>query len=156
MVRPILRACFTKSKERNMAFRVMLDANNILDFTLGRPEYLHARKLIEWVVAGKIQAYVTPSIVHIVAYWLTKSYGTDQAKEVLLTLLADVQVIDISHETTVNALHSKMSDVEDALQYYTALHHKLDYFISRDKGLQKAAIPILPVYSPEEFLRSNQ
>jgi predicted nucleic acid-binding protein len=139
-----------------MAFRVLLDANIILDFTLGRPEYENARKLVEWVLAGKIQAYVTPSIIHIAAYWLTKSYGTDQAKEVLLTLLADIEVIDISHETTVSALHSKMIDIEDALQYYTAMHHKLDCFISRDKGLQKAAIPLLPVYSPEEFLKSNQ
>ncbi len=45
-----------------------------------------------------------------------------------------------------------MSDIEDALQYYTAMHHKLDYFISRDKGLKKAAIPVLPVCSPEEFI----
>jgi predicted nucleic acid-binding protein len=139
-----------------MAFRVLLDVNIILDFTLGRPEYENARKLVELVVAGKIQAYVTPSIVHMTAYWLTKSYGTDKTKEVMLTLLADIQVIDISHETTVSALHSKMIGIDDALQYYTALHHKLDYFISRDKGLQKAAIPILPVYSPEEFLKSNQ
>jgi predicted nucleic acid-binding protein len=139
-----------------MAFRVLLDVNIVLDFTLGRPEYENARKLIEWVVAGKLRAYVTPSIVHIAAYWMTKFYGIDQTREVLLTLLADIEVIDISHETTVSALHSRMIDIEDALQYYTALHHKLDYFISRDKGLQKEAIPILPVYSPEEFLKSNQ
>lgn len=45
-----------------------------------------------------------------------------------------------------------MTDIEDALQYYTALHHKIDYFISCDKQLKKAAIPSLPVYLPEEFL----
>jgi predicted nucleic acid-binding protein len=66
-----------------------------------------------------------------------------------------VQVIDIGHASTVNALNSKMTDIEDALQYYTALHHKLDYFITRDKDLIKAAIPILPAYSPEEFIKSN-
>ena len=155
MKRPILKIYFTESREKNMAFKVLLDANIILDFTLQRVEYASARKLIEWVAAGKIQAFITPSIVHIAGYWLTKEYGSEQAKEVLLTLLAEVQVIDIGHESTVNALNSKMTDIEDALQYYTALHHKLDYFITRDKDLIKAAIPILPAYSPEEFIKSN-
>jgi hypothetical protein len=36
---------------------------------------------------------------------------------------------------------------------YTALHHKLDYFISQDKGLQKVSIAALPVYTPEECLK---
>jgi predicted nucleic acid-binding protein len=139
-----------------MAFRLFFDANILLDFALKRPEYESARKLVEWVVEGRIEAYVTPSIIHIMAYWMTKAYGTERTKRVLLSLLADIQVVDIGHETTVSALHSKMNDIEDALQYYTALHYRLDYFISRDKGLQKEAIPLLPVYSPEEFLKSNQ
>src|ERR1700742_3576002 len=96
-----LKSYFIKSGEKNMAFRVLLDVNIILDFTLGRPEYEHARKLVEWDMAGKIQAYVTPSIIHMAAYWLTKSYGVDEAKEVLMTLLGEIQVIDINHETTV-------------------------------------------------------
>jgi predicted nucleic acid-binding protein len=138
-----------------MAFRIFLDANILLDFTLKRTEYENARKLIEWAVKGRVQAYITPSIVHIAGYWLTKAYGPGKAKELLLTLLADIQVIDIGHEITINALLSKIVDIEDALQYYTALHHKLDYFITRDKGLRKAAIPGLPVFSPEEFLEDN-
>ena len=43
-----------------------------------------------------------------------------------MTLLTDIYVIDISNEITLNALHSKVKDMEDALQYYTALHHKVD------------------------------
>lgn len=138
-----------------MAFRVFLDANILLDFTLKREQYEISRKLIEWSVKGRAQAFISPAILHIVGYWLTKAYGPAKTKELLLALLADVRVIDINHEIAVNALHSKMNDIEDALQYYTAMHHKLDYFITRDKGLQKAAIPVLPVCSPEEFLESN-
>ena len=139
-----------------MAFRVFMDANILLDFTLKRPSYENARKLVEWAIEGRIEAFVTPSIIHMMAYWMTKVYKPEQTKKILLSLLVDIQVIDIGHETTVNALHSKMNDIEDALQYYSALHHRLDYFLSRDKGLQKEAIPMLPVFSPEEFLKSNQ
>lgn len=136
-----------------MASRVFLDANILLDFTLKREAYPVARKLIELAIKGQIQAFITPSIVHIVGYWLTKAYGNARAKELLLTLLADVRVVDINHEITITALHSKIKDIEDALQYYTAIHHKVDIFISRDKDLQRAAIPTLPVYAPDEFLK---
>jgi len=136
-----------------MASKVFLDANILLDFALKRDAYEVSKKIIELAVNGQVQAFITPSIVHIVGYWLTKAYGNTKAKELLLTLLADVYVIDISHEITLNALHSKIKDIEDALQYYTAMHHKLDYFITQDKDLQKESIPTLPVYTPEEFLK---
>jgi len=43
---------------------------------------------------------------------------------ILLTLVADIRVIDLGHDATINALHSQMADVEDSLQYYTAMHHR--------------------------------
>jgi len=135
-----------------MAFKVFLDANILLDFTLKREEYEKSKTIIELVVSGEIQAFITPSIVHIVGYWLTKTYGNANAKEILLMLLTDVTVIDLPHEIAVNALHSKINDIEDALQYYTAIHHKLDFFISRDKQLQRQSIPVLTVYTSDEFL----
>jgi predicted nucleic acid-binding protein len=138
--------------QKNMASKVFLDANVLLDFTLKRKDYEQSKQIIVLAVNGTIQAFITPSIVHIVGYWLTKAYGNAKAKELLLTLMADLTVIDIPHEIVLNALHSKINDMEDALQYYSALHHKLDYFISLDKQLQKQSIPILPVYTPSDFL----
>jgi predicted nucleic acid-binding protein len=135
-----------------MASKIFLDANILLDFTLKRNEYELSKQIIELAVSGSVQAFITPSIVHILGYWLTKAYGNAKAKELLLTLMADVTVIDLPHEIVLNALHSKINDIEDALQYYTAVHHKLDYFISRDKQLQKQSIPVLPVYTPKELL----
>ena len=139
-----------------MAFRVFLDANILLDFTLKRPEYESARKLIEWVVEGRIEAYVTLAVIQETARWLKHVYGPERAKELLLSLLAEVMVIDGGHTVAVSALHSDMSDMEEALSYYTALHHKLDYFITHDKDLPKVAIPVLPVCTPGEFLKNNQ
>ena len=135
-----------------MASKVFLDANVLLDFTLKREDYEQSKQIIELAVNGSIQAFITPSIVHIAGNWLTKAYGNAKAKELLLTLMADVTVIDLPHEVVLNALHSKITDIEDALQYYTAVHHKLDFFISRDKQLQKQSIPLLPVYTPKELL----
>jgi predicted nucleic acid-binding protein len=135
-----------------MAFKVFIDANILLDFTLKRTEYERAKQILTLAVNGNIEAFITPSIVHIIGYWLTKEYGNTKAKELLLTILSDISIIDIPHEIVLNALHSKITDIEDALQYYTAIHHKLDYFISLDRQLQKQSIPTLPVYTPKEFL----
>ena len=68
-------------------------------------------------------------------------------------LLTDIRVIDISHTVTINALHSKINDIEDALQYYSALNYKLNYFVTWDGQLKKEGIPILPVYGLTEFLK---
>jgi predicted nucleic acid-binding protein len=139
-----------------MAFRIFLDTDILLDFTLKRNAYDAARQLMEWAVKGRVQVFITSNIVHIAGYWLTVAYGPAKAKELLAALLVDIQVIDIGHEITVNALHSRISNMEQALQYYTALHHRLDYFITRDKALNKMASPVLPVCQPEEFIKNNR
>ena len=136
-----------------MASKVFIDANILLDFTLKRAGYQESKKIVELALDGHIVLYITPSIVHIVGYWLFKAYGAAKAKELLLTLLADVLIIDMPHEIVITALHSKMKDIEDALQYYTAIHHKLDYFISLDAALLKESIAVLPIVSPKRFLK---
>ncbi|MGN6637882.1 MAG: type II toxin-antitoxin system VapC family toxin [Mucilaginibacter sp.] len=136
-----------------MASKVFLDANILLDLTLKREFYDDAKTIFGIIITGNIQAFTTPSVIHITGYWLAKAYGNIKAKELLLTLLNDVTVIDIDHEITLTALNSKLNNIEDALQYYAAIHHKIDYFISRDKQLQKDSIPTLPVYTPKEFIK---
>ncbi len=135
-----------------MAFKVFLDANILLDFTLKREHYPVSKRIIELAVNSDIEAFTTPAIVHIVAYWLTKSYGDKKTKELILSLLLNVTIIEANHEVTINALSSKINDIEDALQYFTALHHKMDYFLTRDKLFVKQALPALPLYLPERFL----
>lgn len=137
-----------------MVFNIFLDANIILDLLLIRSNYQNARSVLNLAINGKVKAFTTPSIVHSVGYWLTKSHDSTKAKDMLLTLLADVKIIDIDHEITLLALHSKISDIEDALQYYAALHHQLDVFISEDKRFQKEGTPSLPVVSSKYFLEN--
>lgn len=136
-----------------MASKIFLDANILLDLTLKRGDHESAKRIIELSVSGRVQAYITSSILTICWHWLTKAYGNAKAKELLLGLLADIKLIDTEHETVLNALLSKITDIEDAIQYYAALRHRMDFFISSDKQLQKQAIPVLPVYSAKDFLK---
>ena len=135
-----------------MAFKVMLDANVCLDFLLRRQEYPISKQLFQKVFDREVSAFITPTIFHIIAYFLSKYYSKEDAKNILLNFLLDVDAMEADHEIMINALTSSMSDIEDALQYYTAIHHKVDYFLTYDKDFQKASLPILPVISPGSFL----
>lgn len=139
-----------------MVFSVFLDANVLLDFFLQRENADLAEKIIAKAVEKDIAAYTTPSILHIVGYWLTKEYGAAKAKQLLTSLLADVQIIDCDHQTAILALQSTIDDIEDSLQYFTAIKYKMTHFISSDKKLKKAAIPQLVVYTPGEFLEEME
>lgn len=136
-----------------MASKVFLDANFLLDFTLQRTGYSDARDIVKMAIAGDIQLFTTPAVIHITAYWLAKSYTNKKVKTIILTLINDLRIIDCDHETALLALNSTMEDTEDALQYYTALTHDLDIFISSDKQLKKSAIPQLPVMTASEFIK---
>lgn len=100
--------------------------------------------------------YTTPAILHIVAYYTKQHLTTAQTKQFFLALLNDVTVIDCDHQTSIHAISSSIDDIEDALQYYTALKHHLDYFVSSDKKLKTAALPQLPVYTAAELLAEWQ
>ena len=135
-----------------MASKIFLDANLLLDLTLKRESYEEAKQVLDLVISGQFRAFTTSSVIHITGYYLTKFYNSTKAKELLLSILTDVSLIDIAPETAIAALSSKFADIEDALQYYAAIHQKLDYFISCDKALKKDSIILLPVVTPKEFI----
>ena len=135
-----------------MPSKVFVDANLFLDLTLQRAGHLEASAIIQLRVDGKIQIYTTPAVLHIVAYFTSQHYTATQTKQIILTLLNDVQIIDCDHITAITALNNNFDDTEDALQYFAALREEVDYFVSSDRKLRKSAIPQLPVYAAAELL----
>lgn len=139
-----------------MASKVFLDANCLLDLTLQRDGFQHANDIIQLAINGDIQLYTTPAVLHVTGYYTSQAYTNQHSKQLILTLLNDVKVIDCDHATALIAINSSIDDMEDALQYYTALKFGVEYFISSDKKLKKASIPQLPVYTPAEFVAELQ
>jgi hypothetical protein len=138
-----------------MAFRVFVDSDVLLDFLLKRSGYAIVRRLIDWGVRGRVQLFTSPAIFRDIGRELTMAYGLGQAKELLLALLATMQVVDAGYDTTVNALLSESGGISGAISYHTALHHRLDYFITHDPGLLEAANLVLPAYTAIAFLNRH-
>ena len=136
-----------------MSNRIYIDANVILDYCFDRIEKPNAKIIIDEINTGNLRGYMSGSIIHILSYFLQRLYGVEKTKEVILAIIEDFEIIDMPKELIIQALHSKMNDIEDALQYYVALHHKMDYFISNDLQLKKDSTSTLPVLSTAEFVK---
>lgn len=142
-----------KPKQKNMAYKIFLDVNVIMDFTLKRDNHAEIKKIISSIEDGYHKGFITSATLHTLSYFLTKEYGVKRAKEVLLTLLSIFSVIDASKEVIKNALHANYNDIEDALQVYTALSFKMDFFLTSDKKLKKESSTILPILTASEFVK---
>ena len=138
-----------------MQKKIFLDANILLDLLLKRDGHESSRQLIDAIIRGLVKGYTSVSVLHILAYWLQKAYGTATAKKLLLSLSEEVTFIDCSHASATLALHASFSDIEDAVQYQTAIQHKVHFFITRDRGIIRQSNKALPALSPKVFLESE-
>ena len=138
-----------------MQKKVFLDANILLDLLLKREGYEISKQLLETIINGLVKGYTSVSVLHILAYWLQKAYGVATAKKLLLSLSEEINFIDCSHSSALAALSSDIADIEDAIQYQTAVQHKVHFFITRDKSLMRYSEKTLPVLSPKRFLDSE-
>lgn len=85
-------------------------------------------------------------------YLIYDIYKLEQAKERLLHFVSACKVLSGGKTEFMHAMESDFSDKEDGLQYFVALQHHCDYFISRNVRDYKNAVARLPVYSPETFV----
>ncbi|MEX2564360.1 MAG: PIN domain-containing protein [Cyclobacteriaceae bacterium] len=134
---------------------VYLDTDVAFDIISKRkPFFETAVKLIEWVAQDKIALVIGECSLANLIYLSYDIYKLPNAQERLMDLMSVCQVISGGKSQMMQALASKFSDKEDALQYYTALHDGVDYFVTRNIHDFKTALQILPVSTPEEFLSS--
>ena len=136
-----------------MASKLFLDANVLLEYFLQRQNRESVKDIFVQAESGTIKAFTSTSIIQICGYFLQKEYGKETTIKILLGLLNEVGVIDCKHDTVVMALNSSISDIEDAIQYYSALQHKMDYYITFDKKLMTHSASNLPIVTPMEFLK---
>lgn len=139
-----------------MKYTVFADANVLLDGLLQRGDMgLDSLEIIELAESNEIVFFVSSSSLINVIYFLQKAAKTN--KEIILTvknLLSFTTIISPGNLTIINALDANFNDIEDGIQYYTALQIKeVDYFITSNIKDFKKALTQLPVVSPRQFLK---
>jgi predicted nucleic acid-binding protein len=141
-----------KSKMGN---KIFLDANVLLDHCLQRENYKYSKIIFNKIESGQIRAYINGSIIHILSYILSKVYGSEKTKIILEALIVDLNIVDLPKEIIIQALHSNIEDLEDALQFFSALHYKMDYLITNDNDFIKLSSSSLPIYSTAEYINND-
>lgn len=136
-----------------MMQKLFLDTNIILDF-LGEREnfYEPAAKLITLADKKQIEIFTTTTSVTNTFYILSKFEGQKTAWEKVrkFKLICGISVAD--DEVVEKALNSDFKDLEDALQYFSAVATNCEIIITRNERDFKNAL--IPVMDAESFLQT--
>lgn len=130
---------------------VFIDTNIIIDILERRePFFLLSANLLELGYKRRINLFATSLSFINGIYVSRKSIGKDVALEKVKILRTAIEVSPMSSIEFDRALSLGMKDIEDALQYCSAISAKCDLIITRNKKdfPQDGEIPIL---TPQEF-----
>lgn len=139
-----------------MMQKLFLDTNIILDF-LGEREnfYEPAAKLMTLADKKQIEIFTTTTSITNAFYILSKFEGqkTTWEKVRKFKLICGISVTD--DEVVEKALNSDFKDLEDALQYFSAVATNCEILITRnEKDFKNALIPVMDAESFLQTLRT--
>jgi len=114
---------------------VFIDTNILMDMLFHRMPYKnHALELFTLQEKRLITTYTSTNTILSVAYYLNKVKPPKVVKEILIQLIADVQVIEINKSMLLAGISSLTEDYEDAVQIHCALsNRKITHMITRNK-----------------------
>lgn len=135
---------------------VFLDTDILLDFLGDRKPFAKfALQLFMKSYHKKLQLYCSGNSITTAYYILCKLTSEKRARELVLGLMNQVTIIPVSDNILKNVFTSGFTDVEDAVQFYSALTVKnMQCIITRNiKDYKKSTLIVM---SSEEFLLKNQ
>jgi predicted nucleic acid-binding protein len=131
--------------------KLFFDNDVILDISIERHlDIKDSVKLLNLVEEGAYKGFTSSVIFTNTYYVQRKLKGHATAVNFLKKLRLIVAVLNVDDLFIKKALEFGWEDFEDSVQYFTALHNKIDYIITRNTGDYKKST--LPVYTPSEFL----
>lgn len=133
--------------------RLFLDTNVVMDL-LGERElfYASAAKIATLADEGKVKLFVS-ALTYATVYYLLSQY---EKAEVVRGKLQKFKVIaetsNLTDKIIEQGLVSKITDFEDALQYFSAVTKNCRIMITRNvKDFKEAEMLVL---TPDEYLKS--
>ena len=134
---------------------IFLDTDVAFDILSKRkPYFQHSVRLLELAAEDKAVLLIAESSLANLIYLSFDIYKLENAEKRLLDFISACYVISGGKEIMIKAVSSTFKVKEDALQYYTALNHGADYFITRNTTDYKEASERLPVMTPNDFMES--
>lgn len=138
-----------------MANNLFIDTDVILDIVLDRTEfYDHSSEIFQKFEKGEVFLYTTPSIIINTQYVGQKRISKEKCRASINYLLNYFIILEADIFVLKQTYDSKFTDIEDGIQYYTALRNKtIDFFITRNTKDFKPGGNVIPVLNPTQFLK---
>jgi predicted nucleic acid-binding protein len=137
-----------------MSMNVLIDTNVLID-VLAKREPFHTDSARVWTLAeqGRIKGLISVISFNNI-YYVVRWLRARQAANRMMVLLRDTfSPIPLDKQILDQAIDSGFKDLEDAIQYFSAVRARADCIVSRDTG----AFPQsdLPVLTPAELLTAG-
>ncbi len=125
---------------------IFMDTNVIIDFLADRqPFSLHAARLFDLTIDGKVRIYISAVSYNNIYYILRQSLTNNATIKLLEELGEMTEIADVTKTIIKQSLKTDFKDFEDAIQYYCALSiPKIDFIVTRNtKDFKKSALSVL-------------
>lgn len=132
--------------------KVFIDTDIALDLLAQRePHYQASATLFSYADRGELAIYISSLSFSNLNYLLTREYNSSEARRILNTFKVLVKVLAVDEKIIGLALNSRFRDLEDAIQYYTAIENGINILLTRNiKDYKGAEIAVL---SAEVYLK---
>jgi predicted nucleic acid-binding protein len=130
---------------------IFIDTNVLID-VLAEREPFYADSARVWTLAeqGRVKGFISVISFNNI-YYVVRRLRTRQIADGMMVLLRDTfSAVALDEQILDQAIDAKRKNLEDAIQYYSAVHARVDCIVSRDAD----AFPQsdLPVLTPAELL----
>lgn len=131
---------------------VFLDAN-ILVSVLNReyPQFPDCARILSLADNPKYKIYTSPLCLGIAWYFAEKKSGNKKAREKITELVKHISITNIDENMVKKAIgNKKVNDLEDGIQYYSAIGNKCKFIVTADKkGFYFSEVKVMDAF---EFL----
>ena len=136
--------------------KVLIDTNVVLDVIANRePFNLDAQKIINQILDGKFEGYITANSTADIYYIARKHLNHNDLRNTMRSLFTVFHIIDVLETDCRKALDSLLDDYEDALAAVCGNKANVDYIITRDEDFLNIPSSPARVISPADFLQNQ-
>ncbi len=135
--------------------RILVDTNIVIDLLSRRKDfYGDAATLFSLADKQELNLTISSLTFANTNYILTKLKSAREARQILRKFKVLVEILNLDDKITELALSDEsFTDLEDGLQYYSAMENQIDVIITRNKKDFKNSK--IPVQSAKEFLANK-
>jgi predicted nucleic acid-binding protein len=135
--------------------KIFLDANILISVVNNEyPLFTYTSRILSLADHSGFEVYTSAMSLGITWYFSEKKSGSSLARKKMNLLCDKLRISNIGQQEVGNAIgNPKLSDFEDALQYYSALNSGCQIIITEDR----AGFPLrnIPAMGAKEFLTNH-